>query len=67
MRHQVGRCALGIRRRLMDTAKKPAATIQRATPRRPYSTPRLVRHGTVANITAGLPQGGLGYVTPTPP
>jgi hypothetical protein len=29
-------------------------------PRRPYSSPRLITHGTVANITAELQQG-VGY------
>ena len=36
----------------MDTAMKPAATIQHAAPRRPYSTPRLVTHGTVMTLYA---------------
>jgi hypothetical protein len=32
-------------------------------PRRPYSAPLLITHGTVANITAALPQG-VGYAAP---
>ena len=48
----------------MDTVNKPARTIQQSAPRRPYSPPRLITHGTVANITAGLPQRALGYPQP---
>ncbi|HUS14176.1 MAG TPA: lasso RiPP family leader peptide-containing protein [Chloroflexia bacterium] len=47
----------------MDPTKMPAEARQPAAPRRPYSPPRLVTHGTVAAITAGLPLG-VGYVAP---
>jgi hypothetical protein len=37
-----------------------ARPARQTSPRRPYRPPRLVTHGTVANITAVLPQG-VGY------
>ena len=42
-------------------APKVGRQLQQPTkPRRLYHPPRLITHGTVANITAGLPQG-TGY------
>ena len=38
----------------MDTTQKQPAKTQRAAPRRPYRPPRLVTHGTVAELTALL-------------
>ena len=34
-----------------------ARPAQPANPRRPYSLPRLVTHGTIAELTASLPAG----------
>jgi hypothetical protein len=47
-----------------QAAPSIARPTQQTSPRRPYSTPRLLTHGTIVELTASLPDGpGISGLT----